>query len=87
METVLSVELLCAAQAVSFLHDRGLRSTAPLEALHDLVRSKVPPYDRDRYMAPDINAASELIRSGQVWETVRQFLNERGDEFVGGFDD
>eukprot|EP01096_Ripella_sp_DP13-Kostka_P005405 TRINITY_DN1843_c0_g1_i1.p1 TRINITY_DN1843_c0_g1~~TRINITY_DN1843_c0_g1_i1.p1 ORF type:complete len:529 (+),score=216.08 TRINITY_DN1843_c0_g1_i1:110-1696(+) len=76
VETVLAIELLAACQAIDFL--RPLRSTEPLEKLHELVRSKVATWDQDRFMNPDIEAATELIRSGAVWEAVKPFLNNAG---------
>jgi histidine ammonia-lyase len=30
------------------------------------VRERVPRLDRDRYLAPDISAAAELVRSGAL---------------------
>jgi histidine ammonia-lyase len=45
---------------------RRLRSSPSLEAVRQLVRSRVPtPYD-DRYFHPDLVQAIELVRSGQV---------------------
>jgi histidine ammonia-lyase len=55
-QTVLGIEALCAAQAIDLL--------APLEpgvgtkAGHDLVRRFAPPLGRDRYLAPEIEAAA-----------------------------
>jgi histidine ammonia-lyase len=34
------------------------------------VRERVPRLDRDRYLAPDISAAAELVRSGALAATV-----------------
>ncbi|CAL8093267.1 unnamed protein product [Calicophoron daubneyi] len=72
VERVLAIELLAAAQTLEFL--RPLKTTAPLEALHRLVRSVSPAWEEDRYMAPDIESVTKLIREGQVWETVRPYL-------------
>lgn len=77
VEHVLAIELLCACQAIEFV--RPLKSTKALEAVHALVRSKVAPYDHDRYMAPDIEAAHALIKEGKVWETVLQALPDQSD--------
>jgi histidine ammonia-lyase len=56
---VLAIELLAAAQGVDLL--RPLRSSAPLEALHAAVRQRVPKWDRDREMAPDLAAADVFL--------------------------
>jgi histidine ammonia-lyase len=62
LETVLGIELLCAAQAIEFL--RPLRSSEPLERAHAALREKVPELDEDRVLSPDIEAAGEMVRSG-----------------------
>lgn len=77
VETVVAIELLCACQGIDFL--RPLRTTPALEAVHALVRSVVPPWDKDRYMARDIELATQLIRSGRVWEVVLPHLEEDND--------
>jgi histidine ammonia-lyase len=48
VEIVLAIELLAACQAIDFL--RPLKSTAVLEAVHALVRTKVPFLEADRYL-------------------------------------
>ncbi|KAF3859618.1 hypothetical protein F7725_022017 [Dissostichus mawsoni] len=60
VEQVLAIELLAACQALEFL--RPLKTTAPLEGVYQLLRSVVSPWDRDRVMSPDIEAAHTLIR-------------------------
>jgi len=56
---VLAVELLAAAQGIDLL--RPLASSEPLEALHRLVRARVPRWTVDREMAPDLATAEELL--------------------------
>ncbi|KAK2495176.1 hypothetical protein MC885_002351 [Smutsia gigantea] len=56
---VLAIELLAACQGIEFL--RPLRTTTPLEKVYDLVRSVVRPWIKDRFMAPDIEAAHRLL--------------------------
>lgn len=73
VETVLAIELLAACQALD-LH-RPLKTTAALEAVHALVREKVPSWDVDRYMAPDIEHARELVRSGAVCAAAAPFMH------------
>lgn len=72
VETVVAIEILAACQALD-LH-RPLRTTAPLEALHALVRTRVAPLEKDRFMKPDIDAVIELVRSGQVLDVVNPYL-------------
>jgi histidine ammonia-lyase len=61
---VLAIELLAACQALEFL--KPLTTSAPLRAVHARVRERVPAYDRDRALAPDIEALAELVRSGEI---------------------
>ena len=56
---VLAIEWLAAAQGIDFR--RPLRSSPPIEAAHALLRSRVGFWDRDRYLAPDIEAARQLV--------------------------
>ena len=61
---VLSVELLCACQAIDLL--APLVSSAPLMKVHRTVRHLVRTLVEDRSPAPDIDAITELIRSGAI---------------------
>ena len=63
---VVGIELLAAAQGCDF--HAPLRSSPPLEAVRQLVRSRVPTLDDDRYFHPDLVQAIQLVRSGQVAE-------------------
>ncbi len=58
-ETVLAIELLAAAQALDLR--RPLRTSAPLEELHRLVRARVPFWDADRHAAPAIEGARAVL--------------------------
>jgi histidine ammonia-lyase len=73
VEYVLAVELLAACQGINFL--RPLKSTKALEAVHALVRTVVKPWDNDRVMHVDIDAAAELIRTGKVVDAIRPFVD------------
>jgi histidine ammonia-lyase len=61
---ILAIELLAAAQGIDLL--RPLRSSEPLEGLHDVVRGRVPRWAGDREMAPDLDAAHRLITGGEL---------------------
>jgi histidine ammonia-lyase len=61
---VLGVELLAAAQGCDF--HAPLRSSAALEAVRRLTRSKAPHLSDDRYFHPDMESANALVRSGAV---------------------
>ena len=61
---ILGIELLAAAQGIDFL--RPLQSSAPLEAVHALLRTSVPTMEHDRYLAPDIESATLLVLDGSL---------------------
>jgi len=63
-EAVVGIELLAAAQGCDF--HAPLRSSMALEAVRTLVRGVVPHLADDRHMAPDIDAATDLVRSGAL---------------------
>ncbi len=69
---IVAIELLAAAQGLDFR--RPLRSSTSLESVHRLLRRRVPVLVRDRYFAPDIAAARELVVSGELREYVSASL-------------
>jgi histidine ammonia-lyase len=66
---ILGIELLAAAQGIEFL--RPLKSSAALEAVHALLRKDVPAHNVDRYLAPDMAHATQMVRDGTVASVVR----------------
>ena len=69
VETVLGIELLCAAQGLEFR--KPLRPGRGVERAYDLLRARVGPLDADRALAPDIEAAAALVREGalaEIWK-------------------
>ena len=66
---VLGIEWLAAAQGIEFL--RPLLSSPALESAHALLRQHCPAMMNDRYMAPDIEAASALVCGGELSRILR----------------
>ncbi len=56
---IIAIEWLGACQGLDFR--TGLKSSPKLEEARSLLRSKVPYYQEDRFFAPDIETASELL--------------------------
>merc|ERR1719273_1556140 len=69
VEKVIAIELLAACQAIEFL--RPLKTTVPLEEAIKVVRSAVAAWDHDRYMSPDIQAVTKMLKEGKIWGAVR----------------
>lgn len=59
---ILAVELLAACQGVDFR--APLKTSVPLEEAKSRLRRQVPFYAQDRYFAPDIEQAKQLISAG-----------------------
>ncbi|KAJ9579201.1 hypothetical protein L9F63_024693, partial [Diploptera punctata] len=72
VERVIAIELLAACQAIEFL--RPLKTTVPLEEVYNVVRSVVRPWDKDRYMAPDIEEVTKLLLEDKVWGAVQHHV-------------
>jgi histidine ammonia-lyase len=72
---VVGIELLAAAQGCDF--HAPLRSSAPLEAVRARVRAEVPHLDDDRYVHPEIVAATRLVQSGAIIEAAGEPLLPR----------
>jgi len=72
VEKVIAIELLAACQAIEFL--RPLKTTVPLEEAIKVVRSCVASWDHDRYMSPDIQAATKLLKEGKIWNAVKTHI-------------
>uniref|UniRef100_A0A8C2QRG2 Histidine ammonia-lyase n=1 Tax=Capra hircus TaxID=9925 RepID=A0A8C2QRG2_CAPHI len=80
VEQVLAIELLAACQGIEFL--RPLKTTTPLEKVYDLVRSVVRPWIKDRFMAPDIEAAHRLLVEQKVWEVAAPYIEKYRMEHI-----
>ncbi|MEA2972972.1 MAG: histidine ammonia-lyase [Actinomycetota bacterium] len=64
---VVAIELVCAAEAVEL---RGLAPAPATGAVLACLRRRVPRMDVDRFLAPDLAAAEELVRSGEILRSV-----------------
>ena len=66
--SIIGIELLVAAQGCDF--HAPLRSSAALEIVRSRLRAIVPTLEDDRYLAPDLEAATDLIRVGAMSDVV-----------------
>ncbi len=66
---VLAIEALCAAQALDFR--LPLQAGIGTRKAHDCVRGKVPHVENDRAIQPDILAALDLVKSGQLLQSTQ----------------
>jgi histidine ammonia-lyase len=63
---VLAIELLCAAQGIDFR--APLKPGRGVARAHAAVRRAVPPLERDRVLATDIEHIAEMIERGELAE-------------------
>lgn len=73
---ILGVELLCAAQGVEFR--APLVTSVPLQNVVARLREDIPPLTEDRYMAPDLSRAQELVASGAIIAAMGSDMPELG---------
>ena len=72
LSRVLAIELICAARALDY---RTPLSPAPATAaVRDLLRERVPGPGPDRWLAPELAAAEELIWTGSVAARAQEVL-------------
>jgi histidine ammonia-lyase len=64
---ILAIEYLCAAQACEFI-EPGSMGEGTFKAW-ELIRESIPSYDEDRWLAPEIEKSSLLVRSNALLAT------------------
>jgi histidine ammonia-lyase len=64
--SIIGVELMAAAEAIE--HHRPMKTGPRLEPVLALLRGRIAPLTEDRYLAPDLAAATALVLSGAVGE-------------------
>jgi histidine ammonia-lyase len=70
---ILAIEYLLAAQAFEFLKEH--RFGAGTDAAWRLLRERVPAYDQDRWLAPDIASAAAVLKDPILLHKVLPNLN------------
>jgi histidine ammonia-lyase len=72
LETIIGIEALAAVQGVEF---RAPLTTSPaLQRVMGVVRERAPALAGDRFLAPDLAAAAELVASGRLASPVTDLL-------------
>jgi histidine ammonia-lyase len=68
LSVILGVEAMCGAQGIEFR--APLRTSPALRGAMATLRAQVPTIDKDRYLAPSIEAAAALVTSGALAASV-----------------
>ncbi|MES0828330.1 histidine ammonia-lyase [Ruegeria sp. SCP11] len=71
---ILGVELLCAAQGVEFR--TPLATSGPLQQVIGRLRAEVPTLAEDRYLAPELETAKQLVADATILHAVGMPLPE-----------
>ncbi len=64
LNVILGVEAMCAAQGLEFR--APLKTSAPLQKALAALRHEIPPLGDDRYLAPDLARAADLVAQGTL---------------------
>jgi len=77
-QTVIAIELLCAAQGLDFTKKTGgvpsMGAGRGVDAAYRHIRSRIRHLDSDRLLYPDIQTAIHLVTSNSVLETVERVV-------------
>jgi histidine ammonia-lyase len=76
LDRILGIELLCAAQGIHFRSP--LKTSPALQAVIIRLRENVPVLGGDRYIAPELEIAAKLVRSGEIQKAAGVSLPELG---------
>ncbi|MEJ2749584.1 MAG: histidine ammonia-lyase, partial [Anaerolineae bacterium] len=74
VETIVAIELLCAAQGVDFRRQNGEQMGWGTEVAYDLIRQRVPFLDEDTFLAPHIESVRQLVADGTIKRAVEERL-------------
>lgn len=76
-EYVISVELLCAAQAMDLVtSDKPYKAGEGTRETYSAIRERVPYLDKDRIISHDMEAMASLLRSDEVIKRVEEVVGK-----------
>jgi histidine ammonia-lyase len=84
LENVLSIELLCAAQA--FDYRRPMRSSRLLDACHELVRSRIDHAEEDRVFADDIQVLHKIVSEQELQQLTEKIAQDEQYNLYGSWE-
>lgn len=81
VDKILSIELLCAAQAKDF--HNPMQSTPVIEAIHQHIRTKIPHIEEDQPMQDILDNALALIKSGELIQVAKEAAAKNALPYFG----
>jgi len=76
VDKILSIELLCAAQAKDFHYP--LVSTPIIEQIHQHIRTRIPYLEEDQTMEDILASALEMVKSGKLLKVADEVTAKQG---------
>ena len=76
LEYLNAIELMTQIQAMDFMEEGDLKHSPVIQAVYDLVRSKVPTVEKDRHFYPDIMDICGMLTSGEVTACAEQIVGD-----------
>jgi histidine ammonia-lyase len=65
---IVAIETVCAAEAIEL---RGIPPAAATGAVIERLRTRIPRMEADRFLAPDLAAAEDLVRTGALLDAAQ----------------
>lgn len=81
VDKVLSIELLCAAQAKDY--HSPLESTKIIEAIHQHIRTQIPHIEEDQPMSEILAKALSIVKSGELIAIAREVATKESVSYFG----
>ena len=78
LENVLTIELMCAVQAIEF--HRPLKSTSTIENIVSFIRTYVPFFTTDESLKDYLLKMTGIINSGRLLEFINQTEIDNANE-------
>lgn len=75
VDKILSIELLCAAQAKDF--HSPLESTPIVEQIHQYIRTRIPHLEEDQPMQEILDAALDIVKSGDLVKVADEIATQQ----------
>ena len=63
-----------AEMGITPLSVSGFNASKALSTRNDDPQKASRPWDKDRYMSPDISEATDLLRTEKIWNAVRHYM-------------
>lgn len=81
VDKILSIELLCAAQAKDY--HQPLQSTPIVEAIHQHIRSQIPHIEEDQPMTDILDKALAMVKSGELLQVAKDTARAKQVDYLG----